>query len=613
MKNTVNFSVKMSCQLLKIKSHEDVSLILKTNKTYSLYEQTNKMSLLLIDENPLAIEYIKNPSLQIKLKAIENCDYKNIVKLFSLINPQISSNNLIYSDKKINETNLSKNVPVNMAILEKCGRYDNITLFKLMEQTEKLNYIAIRTSTRNIYELFDFIEDITYDMVLEIFKNLSSFFSNNQRGFNYIYNDRLCNLFEKLKDEHKTEEIILYVIVTCDISNIDWFYKTLPIKSDKIKKCAIENMEIIKSNCLPETFYQFHDFYLSLDINDNYELSMLFVNLISCNFELYYDNYIHDEHLYKSFLNLSLKMIKVFKFTDEIIIYIINIYLGDDYDFFNSDLKLSENVILYLLENYKGQSHKLVHIKIEMTDTIQLKILEKLKYLECLNFLMTIPEPSENIVMEVFHKCNTVKLHEAFFRVCDMKKIQLSHDNKIILINDKTSNDLIEMILSIGNIEVGTYLEYYGILGNRHFDKVKNPTESFYMEIVKHDWYNLSYVPLNCRTKKMCKIGIKQNFLARMYNYEKNDYCTDENKKPVEKHLYEEKISANDSHYAPPLVEAELSTDFSPSAPPLVEAELSTDFSPSAPPLVEAELSTDFSPSAPPLAEAEFYVKSNLV
>jgi len=476
----------MSSQLLKIQSHEDISLILANNDYYLLYEQNDQMDTLMVNRDPFSIIYIRNPPKFIQLNAIKNCNSEHLLTIFKYIN-----------------TSTSTDEETNLEIIKRCTSDNNIEIFKLMKQTDELKHAIIDVSFHNIDKLFEFIEDVSYDMVVKIFKKLYIVKRGWSGNINYLENYKKLIIFTKLKDEHKTDEIISNVLETINVSEVGKFYKYLNYNSDTMKQLIIENIKNYRYEKY-NVFEIYYELYSTLNISDDDMLTKLFVDSIINKFS---DDGIE-------------KMLIKFNFNENIVLYLCDEYEGDPINLlceYERNFNFSDNVTIHLIRKYKGPNYKLLNISNITSVNVQLKIIKRLSDLECLNLLMKINKLSDKIMFEIFSRCQTEKLIKDFCRICNIKKFQISHENKGYMIDGEYNIDLIKMILCIGNIEVETYLTYYGILGSGHFDKVIKPTDLFYMEIVKKNWYNLSYVPLNCRTKEIYDESIKQSYLAYIF------------------------------------------------------------------------------------------------
>ena len=121
-----------------------------------------------------------------------------------------------------------------------------------------------------------------------------------------------------------------------------------------------------------------------------------------------------------------------------------------------------------------------------------------------------IEEPTEYITLKCVENCNNiVELYKLIVKPTD--NIIIKCVNKCNTINGKI------YILICYDISETVYINYYNLLKCDYLIHVNDPTEDFFIQIVKKSWYNLKYIDDKYKTKRVYKIAKKQNRLAWLY------------------------------------------------------------------------------------------------
>lgn len=74
-----------------------------------------------------------------------------------------------------------------------------------------------------------------------------------------------------------------------------------------------------------------------------------------------------------------------------------------------------------------------------------------------------------------------------------------------------------EFLLSREYIPEYIYMDNYDILGCKYFNKVINPSENFWKEIIDKNWTNLSHISKKFQTISICKYALKKCCCARIF------------------------------------------------------------------------------------------------
>jgi len=329
-------------------------------------------------------------------------------------------------------------------------------------------------------ELYKNIEDLDDNMKVMIIEKLNQI--ENYSINTVIFDDiKLCLEFYIFIGNDQSERVKISIIQNCYYFDLNKLYSIIGNHSDRIL-----NEFIKRINIFTDVYYEFEDdifeymykFYLNIENGIN----LYNENVVKCHCNI---NYLH-----KPTNEIVMKLLSENKYDN--IVSLFKLISRQTYEIrYKFSQKCKPDDVVKLYELFYGPDHKI--------------LLKLFKNCKPNNDIELLYKQEYDIIMDFVKKCKPDDIVELY-------KILYRPDYKITLeLIKKCRTDYeIKRLLTYNRIKESMYLRYYDILGVDYIHLIVEPSEGFFIEIVKKSWTNFYYIEYKYKTKSVVEEVLRQ-------------------------------------------------------------------------------------------------------